>query len=130
MTWRLAPALAAASALALVGGHEASARVATTTPGVVYTVKVVLTDASISVGRDKFTRNGHPTYPRGAIIRYEISNAGKRPYAFRIWDRLVAPIPPRRHASLLINWNYRGSFAYWMLYRNRPAGPRGRVIIF
>jgi hypothetical protein len=129
MTGRLAPALAAIAALAIVGVHPASALMNTTTPGVVYTIRIVLTDASISVGRDKFTRNGHPVYPRGAVIHYQISNNGKRPYAFRIWDRIVPPIRPGRHTSILINWNYRGTFSYFTLYHHKPAGPHGSVII-
>jgi hypothetical protein len=122
--------LTAVCALSLAGAHAAFARPETTTPGVVYTIGVVLSDASITVGRDRFTRDGEPTYPRGAVIHYEISNGGTRPYGFRIWDRVLAPIRPGGHRSLLINWNYRGSFGFWTLFRNRPAGPKGEVIVF
>jgi hypothetical protein len=130
MTRPLGPALAVACALALVGGPAAGARSTTTTPGVVYTIRVVLADRAIKVGRDRFTLDGRPEYPRGAVIHYEISNDGKRPYAFRIWDQTVAPIAPGKHASILINWNYRGSFPYFTLFHHKPAGPRGDVVVF
>jgi hypothetical protein len=130
VTGRLARALAAVCALALIGGQAAAARPATTTPGVVYTIRVVLTDKAIKIAHDRFTRDGRPTYPRGAVIHYEVSNQGKRPYAFRIWDQTVAPIAPGKHASILINWNYRGQFSYLTLFHDKPAGPHGNVIIF
>jgi hypothetical protein len=126
----LAATLAAAGALAMMSAPAAFARPATTTPGVVYTIKVVLTDTSISIGHDRFSLNGMPRYPRAAVIHYAIVNKGTRPYVFQIWDVHTSVIRPGKHTSILVNWNYRGLFKYATLYHDKPAGPKGQVIIF
>lgn len=127
----LAPLLAAA-ALAAAVGASASAAPATTVPGVVYVDKVTVTDNSIVIGKNKFSLHSkYPRYPRGAIIRYAITNAGTRLYEFKIWDRTSTVLKPHGgHATVLINWNYRGRFSYETLFRSRPAGPRGYVTIY
>jgi hypothetical protein len=114
----------------VVAGQPAFARRATTTPGVVYTVKVVLTNTSISIARDKFTRTGTIQYARGAVIHYAITNHGSRPYVLRIWDKQTATIEPGGHGAILVTWNYRGEYHYTLLYRGRPAGLTGNVIIY
>jgi hypothetical protein len=108
-----------------------AARRQTTEPGVVYIVKVVLTDKKISIARDKFTtKTGVTRYPRGAIIRYAITNKGKRPYAWRVWGADTPVMKPGGHESILVNWHYRGTYSYELLFRGKPVGPRGQIIIF
>jgi hypothetical protein len=123
--------LAVAAGLIPAGAAPAAeARPRTTTPGVLYIIKVVLTDKTISIPRDKYTRNGHSRYPRGATIRYSLLNLGSRPYSFEIWGAHTDPIRPRGRDSILVYWNFRGKFGYRLLFKGRPAGPRGFVEIF
>jgi hypothetical protein len=103
---------------------------ATTEPGVVYPVKVAIMDTKILIQKDKFTRNGVSRLPRGAQIRYEITNKGTKPYVFQIWRTKTNAIRPGGHDSFLVNWNYRGRYVYRTLLRGRPAGPKGLIIIF
>jgi hypothetical protein len=103
---------------------------ATTVPGVVYAVKVLITDTKISIQKDKFTRNGVSRLPRGAQIRYEMTNKGTKPYVLQIWTTKSGTMRPGGHDSFLINWNYRGRYVYRTLLRGRPAGPKGLIIIF
>jgi hypothetical protein len=104
----------------------------TTTPGVVYVLKVKLTDSSIVIQTDRFcTRSECPRYPRGALIRYAITNRGTKPYVFQIWaSRSTVLRPSGGHDTVLINWSFRGRFLYEKLYRGKRAGPRGYVTIF
>ncbi len=110
----------------------AGARPETTTPGQLYVVKVTVTDTSIKVPKDRFTRNGVTRYPRGATLRYVITNLGTRRYVFDIWGAKTAPIKPHGGKdSLLVAWNRRGTFLYQtLLVGGRPAGPKGVVVIF
>jgi len=125
----LAVALAT-TGLLLTVAPLAGARSQTTTPGVVYTIKVTLTDSSITIQKDRFSQHGVPYYPRGGVIHYAIVNRGKRPYRFKVWDEVTAPIKPGGHGSVLVNWNYRGVFDYSTLYQGKPVGPKGRIVIF
>ncbi len=110
----------------------AGARPETTTPGQLYIVKVTVTDTAIRVPKDQFTRNGITRYPRGAEIRYAVTNLGSRPYIFEIWGARTAPI--KAHGgkdSVLVAWNRRGTFLYrTLLASGKPAGPKGIVVIF
>ena len=126
----VAMTLAIAVACAALSVQVALAQPTTTTPGTVYTLKVVITNTSISIAKDSFTRNGASRYPRGAIIHYAITNKGNRTYSFRIWDETTNPIRPGGHDSVLVNWNYRGSFVYETLFNRKPVGVKGTVSIF
>ena len=121
---------AAALSAGVSGAAVASDR--TTTPGVVYVQKVTLTDSSIAIQKDRFcVTSACPRYPRGALIRYAITNRGTKPYVFQIWaSRSIALRPHRGHDTVLVNWSYRGRFLYEKLYRNKPSGSRGYVTIF
>jgi hypothetical protein len=116
------------AALALAG--TVSARQQTTTPGVVYVIKIKVTDRSIVIPRDKFSIGNVTRYPRGAVLQYRITNLGSKPYVFQIWGTTTAPIRPGKHDSFLINWNYRGSFHYGTLLHGKPTGHGGTIIIF
>jgi hypothetical protein len=94
------------AAAAAVSAPSASASRETTRPGVVYKIPVTLTDTKITIGHDRFAHTGVSRYPRGAVIRFEITNRGKRTYTFRIWTRHTPPMRPGGHDSLLVNWNF------------------------
>jgi hypothetical protein len=121
-----------AALLALFGAAVTSDARATTTPGVVYVVKVTLTDKSIVIPKDKFSLHSpYPRYPRGAEIRYSITNKGTRPYSLKMWGSTTTVMKAHGgHDSILLNWWERGQFPYTTLYRGKPAGPHGFVTIF
>lgn len=121
-------AVAALAAAAAVPG--AGARPETTTPGTLYIVKVTVTDTTIKMPKDRFTLHGVTRYPRGALIRYAVTNLGTRPYTFEIWGAKTLPIRPEHHDSILVAWNRRGTFVYRTLAGGRPAGPKGIIRIF
>jgi hypothetical protein len=129
--WLLTSALAAVCLVAFASAL-ASAAPATTTPGVVYVVKVTLTNSSITIPKDKFSLHSpYPRLPRGAVIRYAITNKGTRAYTFKMWDTVTTVLKPHGgRDSFLVNWNYRGRYAYETLYHGKPAGPHGFVTVF
>ncbi|MDP9337053.1 MAG: hypothetical protein M3Q30_27580 [Actinomycetota bacterium] len=108
----------------------AQTRPQTTTPGVIYIVKVTLTDKTITIAKDKFTRNGVSRLPRGAQIRYSVTNKGTRPYAWRVWGAATPVIKPGGRDSIFVNWQFRGTYRYELLFRGKPAGPKGHIVIF
>ena len=128
---RLKPiALLACSLAALALAGTVSARQQTTTPGVVYIIKIKVTDRSVVIPRDRFSIGNLTRYPRGAVLQYRITNLGSKPYVFQIWATTTAPIPPGKHDSFLINWNYRGKYHYATLLHGKPTGHGGTIIIF
>jgi hypothetical protein len=125
------PRIATAVALAsLTGGGAAFAAPQTTEPGVVYPVKTTLTPAGITIAKDKFTRKGNARYPRGAVIRYMITNRTTKRLVVQIWTTRTKPIAPGGHDSILVNWNYRGRFVYRQLAGKTPLGATRYVSIF
>jgi hypothetical protein len=121
----------ALTAVVLAAGGVAGSSVATTKPGVIYVLKVPVDDKGIHVPKDQFTRNGITRYPRGAQIRYEFTNKGTRPYAVTIWASESVVMKPRGgHATVFINWQYRGDYHYWRVLRGKRIAPVGTVIIF
>jgi hypothetical protein len=120
--------------LALLVGvavQPASAAVRTTVPGVVYVVKLTITDKTVAIPKDKFSKGlPYARYPRGAVIRYKIINKGTRPYSLTLWDVTTPVIRPGHSDTVLVNWNYRGTFTYASLYHGKPLGPHGRIKIF
>ena len=131
MSRRVLPAAAAVIALLPVtfvpGAH---ARPQTTTPGVIYIVKTLVTDKKVEIARDRFTRHGVSRLPRGAQIRYAITNKGTRPYALKVWETTSEVMKPGRHSAVFINWQFRGTYRYVLLYHGKPAGPKGIIVIF
>jgi hypothetical protein len=120
---------AAIAAGAIVPG-ALTARPQTTTPGVIYVIKTPVDEKGIHIPKDKFTRNGVTRYPRGAIIRYEFVNRGKRPYAVRMWGADTVVMKVGGHAALLVNWQYRGDYTYARIYKGHQIRPVGRIVIF
>jgi hypothetical protein len=103
----------------------------TTTPGVVYVLKTVVDDKGVHIPKDKFTKNGVTRYPRGALIRYEFVNKGSKTYSVHMWYFDSDRMRPGGHASLLVNWTYRGTFRYWRItVSKKQLKPLGTVIIF
>jgi len=127
-----ASSLAALTAcvFAVTSPSVAPAARTTTEPGVIYKVKVTLKGQTVTVARDKFTRNGKPRYPRGAVIQYVITNKTKTTKALQIWSSRSAPIRPGAHKIVLMLWIYRGRFAYYMLSGGKKFGEKGVVTIF
>jgi hypothetical protein len=121
----------AALAAAVVAPAAAPARPQTTKPGVIYVLKIPVDDKGIHIPKDQFTRNGITRYPRGALIRYEFTNKGTKPYAVHMWaaDTIVMKAHGG-HATMLVNWQYRGDYHYWRILRGHRIAPIGTVIIF
>ena len=126
-----APKLATALVLAsCVSAGAAMAAPQTTEPGQVYPVKATLTPTGVVIAKDKFTRNGVARYPRGAAIRYLITNRTTKRLVLQIWTVRTKPIAPGGHDSMLINWNYRGRFVYRELIGKKTFGTTRYVRIF
>ena len=90
------------AALALAGTVSARQQTAEPPPPAVYVIKITVTDRSIAIPRERL--------PRGAVIQFRITNLGSQPYVFQMWATTTLPIPPGKHDSLLINWNFRGKY--------------------
>jgi hypothetical protein len=125
----LSAAVLALPALAAAAGPE------TTTPGVIYVIKTTINDKHVVLARDRFntarlTRNGIYRYPRGAQLRFAITNKGTRPYSLKMWETTSPVIRPGRRDAMFINWQFRGKYRYAVLYRGKPAGPKGYIVIF
>jgi len=121
----------AALIVAAVIPAATQARPLTTTPGVIYVLKTTVDDKGVHVPKDRFTKNGITRYPRGALIRYEFTNRGTKPYAVHVWG--ADSVVMRAHggkASMLVNWQYRGEYHYWRLLRGKRLAPVGTVVIF
>ncbi len=114
----------------LVGGVGGSVARATTTPGVVYVLKTVVDNKGVHIPKDQFTRNGITRYPRGGLIRYEFVNKGTKPYAVHMWAETTIVMKPGGHAMMLVNWQYRGTYHYWRVYRGKELKPAGTIVIF
>jgi hypothetical protein len=123
-------AVSAALVGAIVLPAAVHARPQTTTPGVIYVIKTTVDDKGIHIPKDKFTRNGVSRYPRGALIRYEFTNKGTKPYAVRIWATETVVIKPGHQAIRLVNWAYRGDYTYARIYKGHQISPIGTIIIF
>jgi hypothetical protein len=126
-----APRIATIVALAsLAGGGTAFAASQTTEPGQVYPVKTTLTRKGVTIAKDKFTRHGVARYPRGAAIRYVITNRTGKRVVFQIWTVKTKPIAPGGHDTILVNWNYRGRFVYRALAGKKTVGATRHIRIF
>ncbi len=115
----------------LVASSTAIGRPITTTPGVVYVLKVPVDDKGIHIPIDSFTKNGVTRYPRGGLIRYEFTNVGSKPYAVFVWGADTTVMKPHGgKATLFLNWSYRGTFHYYREYHGHAIQPIGTIIIF
>jgi hypothetical protein len=116
--------LAAALAAAVLGVVAVSVARATTKPGTLYVVGLVITDKSVVFRGDKFmTKSSIPHYPRGADVRYEVRNRGTRPFSLNILGSVTGVIKPGGQRSILVYWSQRGRF----VFRAKPGGPSIRI---
>jgi hypothetical protein len=119
----------AAFAAVAIAPVAISARPQTTKPGVVYVVKAMVDNKGVHIPNGRYTKNGVSRYPRGVVIRYEFANKGTRPYEVHMWTASTHVMKPGGHASVLVNWSYRGTYHYWRVWRSRRLTPIGTVII-
>jgi hypothetical protein len=107
---------------------SASAAPATTTPGLLYVKRLVITNEKILISghtRPKMTDRVQ-RYKRGVLVRYEVRNRGTRAYRLNILGSSTGTLTPGRHAPILVAWNRRGTYTF----RAIPAGPRMRVVVY
>jgi hypothetical protein len=106
--------LVAASALSLAVAAPALSRPQTTNPGAFETVKVVITDSSISV-KPKFSG-------RGVTGIFVITNRGKKAHKWVIGDTTRGPgknigfarmLKPEQQQTIVLFLNYRGVLPYY-----------------
>lgn len=118
--------LALALSLALAGSAVArTSTTSTTEPGVLYPVKVTITDLAITVAQVR--------YPRGAIIQYRIRNLGKKPHAFIVGAVARSRrVEPGGKALLLVSFDTRGRFPFFSPLKadKNVAGMRGTIVIY
>ena len=113
-----------AAAAAIVGGVASGGARATTQPGTLYVVRLVITDHAVAFRGDKFmTRSSIPHYPRGADVRYDVRNRGTRPFSLNILGSTTGIVRPGKERSILVYWSTRGKF----VFRPRPNGPAIRI---
>jgi hypothetical protein len=116
--------------LALVGSFAVLAVVvaggarATTQPGTLYVVRLVVTDHTVTFRGDKFlTKSSFPRYPRGSDVRYEVRNRTTHPFSLDILGSETGLVRPGQLRSILVYWARRGKF----VFHPRPAGPAIRI---
>jgi hypothetical protein len=113
--------LAAATVLGVVAAGGARA---TTQPGTLYVVRLVIKDDSVAFRGDKFmTRSSIPHYPRGTDVRYEVRNRGTHPFSLNILGSTTGLVRPGKERSILVYWSTRGKF----VFHPQPNGPRIRI---
>ena len=113
-------------ALAFLPAAAGATGPATTTPGVVYRVDVIIKDAKLTVD--------HTRYQRGALIRYHVTNLGRREYRF-VAHRLKSPgVRPWKMVRVLVPWDIRGRYVYKTQVRRggawRDTGFKGFVTVY
>jgi hypothetical protein len=120
---RFIPLIAVAAA-AILGVVATGAARATTQPGTLYVVRLVITDDTVTFRGDKFmTKSSIPHYPRGSDVRYDVRNRGTHPFSLNILGSVTGRIPTGGQRSILVYWSQRGKF----VFRMRPNGPRIRI---
>ena len=112
--------------VALVPAAAGAARPETTTPGVVHRVDVIIKEGRLSVD--------HKRYARGALIRYHVTNLGKRQYRFVAGRLKSGPVRPWKMVRVLVPWDYRGRYVYKTQVRRggawRDTGVKGFVTVY
>jgi hypothetical protein len=102
----------------------------TTAPGKVYTIKTTMLPSGVTIAKDRFTlKDGTPSWPRGATIRYSVTNKTTKTLALKLWIAKTKPIKPGGHVYVLIDWIYRGKFLYQELDGKKLVGAPHYLII-
>jgi hypothetical protein len=115
---RAVAAIAVTIAAGGIGGANGSR--ATTAPGVVSVSKLVITDRAVMIRVRRHTWSSVVHYPRGAEVRYDVSNRGTRAYSLDILGSVTGRLGPGRQTTLLVAWTHRGKF----VFRALPKGAR------
>jgi len=105
------------AAAAIVGTHRSHA---TTAPGVVSVSKLMITDHAVMIRIRRHTWRSVVRYPRGAEVRYDVSNRGTRVYSLDILGSVTGRLAPGRQTTMLVAWTHRGNF----VFRALPNGAR------
>jgi hypothetical protein len=111
-------ATAVTIAAAAIGGANGSR--ATTAPGIVSVSKLVITDRAVTVRIRRHTWSSVVHYRRGAEVRYDVSNRGRRAYSLDILGSDTGRLAPGRQTTLLVSWSRPGKF----VFRALPKGAR------
>ena len=117
-----------AVAFAVIFTCSVSAATATTTPGLLYIKRLVITNQKILISghtRPKMTDRVQ-RYKRGVLVRYEVRNRGTRAFRLNILGSSTGTLAPGRRAPILVAWNRRGNYSF----RAVPGGPRMRVVVY
>jgi hypothetical protein len=118
------------SVLAWLPTTLALASPSTTAPGQVYTLKTTLLPTGVVIAKDRFTRkDGTPSWPRGATIRFSVTNKTSKALALKLWIATTKPLPPGGHTFVVITWTYRGRFLYRELDGKKPVGAARYLVI-
>jgi hypothetical protein len=118
-TWALVCALGLLCVVSTAGSASA-----TTAPGVLNHVRVILTDNQIIIPKDQFRKaDGITRYPRGALIEFVFTNKGSKPTSilltvvsnvnFAGLQRVASigpPIKPGQVRHFQVNFFFRGTF--------------------
>jgi hypothetical protein len=112
----------------------------TTAPGTVVSVRAIMTDSKIVLvpkkpaGQYVSANGGSATFPRGAIIDFQITNEGSKAYlpAIRIPRALDVlgekyftahkVAAPGGHVEFIVNFAFRGLFKMVELLHKKPEG--------
>ena len=93
---------------------------ATTQPGTLYVVRLVVTDHKVTFRGDKFlTKSAFPRYPRGSDVRYDVRNRATHAFSLDILGSETGLVRPGQLRSILVYWARRGKF----VFHPRPTGP-------
>ena len=110
------------AAAGIVGARRSHA---TTAPGVVSVSKLLITDDAVKIRIRRHTWSSVAHYPRGAEVRYDVSNRGTRTYRLDILGSVTGRLAPGRQTTILVAWTHRGRF----VFRALPKGARMVVVV-
>jgi hypothetical protein len=127
-------ALACAVGLLCVAATAVTAR-ATTAPGVLNHVRVIITNNKIIVPKDQFVKaDGITRYPRGAVIEFVFTNKGSKPASIILTvdskvnfpglqkvAKIGPPIKPGQVRHFAVNFFFRGNFDLKSIIRGKVA---------
>jgi hypothetical protein len=80
----------------------------------------VITDRAVTVRIRRHTWSSVVHYRRGAEVRYDVSNRGRRAYSLDILGSDTGRLAPGRQTTLLVSWSHPGKF----VFRALPKGAR------
>jgi hypothetical protein len=116
--------LTCVAATAILGVIATGGARATTQPGTLYVVRLVITNNAVTFRGDKFmTKSSIPHYPRGSDVRYDVRNRGTHPFSLNILGSVTGVVPAGGQRSILVYWANRGKF----VFRTRPNGLKIRI---